>query len=244
VLGNKVAEELFGNSENALKKTIRAESQRYKVIGVLEELGGSGLGGPDFDGYIYLPRTAARSFNPTNEIFAFYVQADSEKEVTALKTELEKRLLKRYDDEDFSVIEQTEFLEVIDTIFGVMNSVLIAIGSISLLVGGIGIMNIMYAAVTERTAEVGIRRSLGATKQDILSLFLSEALVISLIGGLLGLALAALLVLGIQPFFPASINTLSVFVALGVSSGIGIFFGVFPAAKAANRSPIEAIRYE
>jgi len=122
--------------------------------------------------------------------------------------------------------------------------VLVAIASISLIVGGIGIMNIMYATVTERTKEVGIRRAVGATQDDILVQFLSEAVILSSLGGVLGLILAIVVVLIIRFFFPASINLFSVIVAVGISSSIGIFFGVFPARRAAKLSPIEAIRYE
>jgi putative ABC transport system permease protein len=133
---------------------------------------------------------------------------------------------------------------VVDEIFGVINAVLVAIGSVSLLVGGIGIMNIMYATVTERTKEIGIRRAIGATKKDILYQFLTEAVVLSLFGGILGLSLAALIVGLIRSLFPAAINAFAVIMSLSVSLGIGIFFGVFPARRAANLSPIEAIRYQ
>jgi len=135
-------------------------------------------------------------------------------------------------------------LSTVNQIFDIINVVLVAIGSISLIVGGIGIMNIMYASVTERTKEVGIRRALGATRQDILNQFLIEAMVLSLLGGLLGLILAAAIVLIVRPFFPVSLNLLAVIISLVVSSGIGIGFGVFPAKRAAKLSPIEAIRYE
>jgi len=121
---------------------------------------------------------------------------------------------------------------------------LIAIGSISLIVGGIGIMNIMYASVTERTKEVGIRRAIGATQPDILWQFLTEAVILSVLGGGLGLLLAGLIVLVTQPFFPAAINLTAVLVAFFVSAAIGIIFGVFPARRAAKLPPIEAIRYE
>jgi len=153
-------------------------------------------------------------------------------------------LLKKYKKDEFSVVEQTEILNTINQIFGVINAVLIAIGSISLLVGGIGIMNIMYATVTERTKEVGIRRAIGATQKDILLQFLTEAVVLSVLGGILGLVIATILVLIIRFFFPASINALSVIITFVISSGIGIIFGVFPARRAASLPPIEAIRYE
>jgi putative ABC transport system permease protein len=120
----------------------------------------------------------------------------------------------------------------------------VAIAAISLVVGGIGILNIMYVTVTERIKEIGIRRALGARSKDILWQFLVEAVVLSVFGGLLGLAAAALIVFAVQSIFPAYISWQSVALALGTSSGIGIVFGVFPAKKAADLSPIEAIRYE
>ena len=119
-----------------------------------------------------------------------------------------------------------------------------AIAAISLVVGGIGIMNIMYVTVTERTREIGIRRAIGARKIDILAHFLVESVILALFGGVMGLILAYLIVLAIQTLFPAYINIQSVLLALGVSSFIGILFGVFPAKKAADLSPIDAIRYE
>jgi putative ABC transport system permease protein len=133
---------------------------------------------------------------------------------------------------------------MVNSIVSTINWVLIAIGSVSLLVGGVGIMNIMYAAVTERIKEIGIRRAIGATQRDILRQFLFEALILSLFGGLVGLLLAFLTTLVVQRFFPAAINLVSVLVAVVVPSVIGIFFGVFPANKAAKLSPIDAIRYE
>ena len=153
-------------------------------------------------------------------------------------------MLKSYEKEDFSIIEQEELLSAINSIFSIINTVLVAIAAISLLVGGIGIMNIMYVTVTERIREIGIRRALGARRSDILWQFLTQSVILSLIGGAAGLLLSAIIVLFISRYFPAYIDLQSVILALGVSSGIGIIFGVFPAKKAADLSPIEAIRYE
>lgn len=244
VLGPKIAEKLFGNTDNALNKSVRIENQRFTVVGVLKKKGGGGFGGPDFDSFVYIPYKSAFSFNPDKKFFAIYLKANSERNVPLVKESAKKILLKRYKDSDFSVIEQTEILGIVTSIFSILNMILVAIGSISLLVGGIGIMNIMYASVTERIREIGIRRAIGATKKDILLQFLSQALILSLFGGLLGILFSFIVVLLIQPIFPASLSPLSVIVALGVSSFIGIFFGVFPAQRAANLSPIEAIRYE
>lgn len=245
VIGPKLARDLFVNESSAVGKAVKIQDQRFTVVGVVEESGrGASLGGVDYDSYTYVPRTATTAFNPKEEILSFYAVPRSEKDIPALKVELEKILLKRYEEDEFSVITQKEILAVFDAIFVAVNALLIAIGSISLLVGGIGIMNIMYASVNDRIKEIGIRRALGATKGDILYLFLYQSVILALLGGFLGLGLAALVVIVIQPWFPAAINLTSVIVALFVSSGIGIFFGVFPANRAAKRSPIEAIRYE
>ena len=240
VLGYTIADNLFDQAEDAVGKIIRFENNRFKVIGVLEKTGDR-----EQDTSVIIPyKTTFGSINPDKSFWAIYLGVESEDDVSEVKEKAEEILLKRYDKEDFSVTEQSELLSTVNQIFNIVNGVLVAIGSISLLVGGIGIMNIMYATVTERTKEVGIRRAVGATEKDILQQFLIEAVVLSLLGGLIGLLLASLIVLGIRIFFPASISLFAVIITLVISSGIGIFFGVFPARRAAKLPPIEAIRYE
>jgi len=240
VLGIVIAENLFGSPSKAIGKTVRFNNQRFKVVGVIKK-----KGDPDMDGGVFMSyKTTFGSLNPNKTFFSIYLGVESEEDIPAVKKEAEEVLLKRYEDEEFSVSEQAEILSMVNTIFSVINSVLIAIGSISLLVGGIGIMNIMYASVTERTKEVGIRRAVGATERDILNQFLTESVLLSVFGGALGLLFAALIVMGIRIFFPAAINLFSVIITFVISSAIGIFFGVFPARRAAKLPPIEAIRYE
>ncbi len=173
-----------------------------------------------------------------------YIKADNEQVIPQIKTQVKTVLTRRYKEDDFSIVEQTEILNAVSSIFSILNTILVLIGAISLVVGGIGIMNIMYVSVVERTREIGIRRAIGATKRDILSQFLAESVILSLIGGIGGIIFSFLIVLLIQRAFPAYIDATSVIIAFGVSSTIGIVFGVFPARKAANLSPIEAIRYE
>ena len=240
VLGNVIAVYLFGTPMDAVGKTVRFEDLRFKVVGVAEKKGDQ-----EADNAVFIPyKTTYGSLNPEKTFWAIYLGVKSDDMVSIAKQKAEETLLKRYNEDDFAVTEQSELLNTIDQIFSILNSVLIAIGSISLLVGGIGIMNIMYATVTERTKEVGIRRAVGATQQDILKQFLTESLLLSLFGGVLGLLLASILVMVMRFFFPAALNLFAVFISLGVSSAIGIFFGVFPAKRAAELPPIEAIRYE
>lgn len=243
VIGPKLAEKLFGSAKKSLGKAVKIENQSFKVIGTVQSKGG-GLTSQDLDNAVYIPYKTAYIFNPSKIIMAFYIQSRSEELIPEVKREVEKVMLEDFDDDEFSIVEQKDLISTITSIFSIVNSVLIAIAAISLVVGGIGIMNIMYVTVTERIKEIGIRRALGARKFDILAQFLIESIILSLFGGITGLLLSYLIVLGVQQFFPAYIDVYSVLLALGVSSAIGIIFGVFPAKKAADLSPIEAIRYE
>ena len=244
VIGPKIASKLFGSEDAAIGRNIKIETQNFKVRGVLESKGGGGFGGPDLDSFVYMPHTSAQVFNPDKKYYAIIVKSKGDISIDAAKKELSTILLKRYKADDFSVIDQAELLGAIESIFGILNMVLVAIAAVSLVVGGIGIMNIMYVTVTERIKEIGIRRALGARTSDILLQFLVESVALSVLGGLMGLSLAYLIVFFIQNFFPAYIDLNSVLLALGVSSVIGVVFGVFPAKKAADLSPIDAIRNE
>lgn len=240
VIGYTLADGLFDRPEDAVGKTIRFENLRVKTIGVMEKSGDN-----EMDNAVMIPyRTTFGSLNPQKTFWSIYIGVESKDQVQTVKEGVKETLLKRYKSDDFSVTEQSEILSTVNQIFGIINTVLIAIGSISLIVGGIGIMNIMYATVTERTKEVGIRRAVGATQRDIMLQFLTESLILSVFGGVLGLIVASLIVLVVRFFFPAAINLFSVLITFGISSAIGVFFGVFPARRAARLTPIEAIRYE
>ena len=240
VIGSTILEELFDSPQSAINQTIKIGTQRYRIIGVAEK-----MGDPEQDKSVSVPyKSTFGNLNPDKNFFIIYLGINNKNYLESGKLAVEKTLLKNYDEDDFSVIEQTEILSTINQIFSIINTILIAIGSISLIVGGIGIMNIMYASVTERTKEIGIRRAIGATQKDILYQFLTESVILSVMGGLLGLLLAAIVVLILHQFFPASLNLLSIIISFTVSSIIGVFFGVFPARRAANLPPIEAIRYE
>jgi putative ABC transport system permease protein len=244
VLGPEIAIKLYGSEEEVVGKKIKIESQTFTVIGVLESKGGGGLGGPNLDTFVYIPYRTFFSISGNKNFNNFILKATDEETIPDLKLEIEKIMLKRYQKDDFSTADAKEILSTVQAIFSVLNMVLVGTGAISLLVGGIGIMNIMYVSVTERTREIGIRRAIGALEKDILYQFLTESVILSLSGGLIGLIISFIIVTFIRRFFPAEISVLSILLAVFVSSAIGIFFGVFPARKAAKLSPIEAIRYE
>jgi len=244
VISPKIAEKLFDNQRNALGKTITIEGQNFKVIGIYKSKGGGGLGGSDMDSHVFVSNAAAYVFNTEKKYFAIYAKAESKDLIDRVKKDIKTSLLKRYDEKQFSVVDQAEIMGTINQIFNVLNTVLVAIAAISLVVGGIGIMNIMYVTVSERIREIGIRRALGAQSKDILYQFLIESVLLSIFGGIFGLGLAYGIVYLLQSLFPAYIDLISIILSLGVSSVIGIVFGVFPAKKAADLSPIDAIRYE
>ncbi len=244
VVGPSIAAKLYGTAYNALGKKIAIDNVNFTIIGIIASKGGGGLGGSDYDSYFFGPYTTGYVFNPNKQFFRIGVRVNPAVGLSAVKAEIDKVMLRRYKVDDFSVLEPSQILSIVNSIFSILNAVLVAIASISLLVGGIGIMNIMYVTVSDKTREVGIRRAIGARKSDILSQFLIEAVALSVIGGSLGLVLAELGVLAVSSFFPAYIDLPSVALALGVSSAIGIIFGVLPARKAANLEPVEAIRYE
>lgn len=243
VIGDKVKDELFPTT-NPVGKNITIGNVKFQVIGVAERKGGGGMGGPDFDSWVYMPiQTAQRVFN-TKAVNILVIKVNSEDNITKAKKMVEKTLLKRLDDSDFSVVDQTELLDTVQGILGAMTAGLAGIAAISLLVGGIGIMNIMLVSVTERTREIGLRKAVGATPRNILVQFLIESALLSLLGGIIGIILGSLGALALNRFFPASPTLLSMAIAFFVSLFVGIVFGVVPARKAANLSPIEAIRYE
>ncbi len=243
VIGSKIAEKLFVGSD-PIGKNVTLNRVRFEVIGVAEPKSSGSFGGPDIDSSVYIPYTTARSALGQEKISYILVQVADKKEIARAKTRVSEIMGKRLGDEDFSVTDQAEILKTIQTILGTLTVGLAGIAAISLVVGGIGIMNIMLVAVSERTREIGLRKALGATPKSILIQFLIESAVLSTLGGSIGIILGILGALAMRAFFPATPALNSILLAFGVSLATGIVFGVFPARKAASLNPIEALRYE
>jgi len=242
VIGYGIAETLF-ESTDAIGKKIKMGNQNFTVVGVADEQGG-GMGGPSLDTYAYIPLNTAKKVYDKDDIVEIIAKAKDKDKMEETISAIENVMLKRLEEDEFSVFDQSEILDTITEILNMFTIGLGGIAAISLLVGGIGIMNIMLVSVTERTREIGLRKALGATPNQILVQFLIEAALLSIIGGLIGLILAYLGSAAIQPFFPAKITLTSVVLAFGVSTLVGLVFGAAPARSASRLSPIEALRYE
>jgi putative ABC transport system permease protein len=254
VLGQSVVEDLFGsNLVNPVGETVRINRQNYQIVGVLESKGQSGF--QNQDDVIFMPlRTAQLKLGGagTQTISQISLQVRSAEEMDLAQAQVTAILrtlhsLSPGEDADFLVQNQADILSTVEETTGTFTTLLGSIAAISLLVGGIGIMNIMLVSVTERTREVGLRKAVGAKHGDILLQFLAEAIVLSVTGGLIGVGLG---VAGAQLITPllgnsdALVTPESVALALTVSLGIGIFFGLYPANRAASLNPIDALRYE
>lgn len=242
VLGYSIAQDLFPNG-NALGKKIIVKSKTLKVIGINDKKGSS-FGGPSLDDYIYTPIGIAFDISGNQNIQEMVVKAPDKSQIESTKDKIKKILLEHFDKDAFSVFDSAQLLNSINAIIGTLTVALTGIAAISLIVGGIGIMNIMLVTVSERTREIGLRKAIGAYPQAILLQFLFEAIILSGFGGIIGIILGSLGTVAINSFFPARVTLSSISIAFGVSFLVGIIFGVAPARKASQLSPIEALRYE
>jgi len=256
-LGFSVVDRLFPDDDYPIGQTIKINGLPFRVIGVMESKGGSGFG--DQDNAVFIPLTTAqtrlfrdRTLSGEYRVSVIYAAAVTEDRMQAAADQITELLRVRHnisyrDDDDFTIINQSDIVSIFGEITSVLTIFLGSIAALSLLVGGIGIMNIMLVSVTERTREIGLRKAVGAKRRDILSQFLIEAIVISMIGGLIGLGLGALganLVARLADELSANLSLQAIGLAIGFSAVVGLFFGIYPATRAARLNPIDALRYE
>lgn len=250
VLGPTARDDLFGTDNDPLGQSIKINKIEFKVIGVTKSKGGSGFGSQD--DMIFIPISTAQRFLSGDEyVNTINIAAESADVMTDVQQQVTDLLLERHRISDstladFSILNQTDIVSAASSVTGTLTALLGAIAGISLLVGGIGIMNMMLTTVTERTREIGLRKAIGAKNGDISIQFLTESVMLTFSGGVLGVVLGWLISLLMSSFagLNTQISTGSVFLAFGVSALIGIVFGYYPARRASGLNPIEALRYE
>lgn len=250
VLGPTTRDDLFGENASAVGQTIRINGMQFKVIGVTKAKGGSGFGSQD--DMIFIPLSSSQKFLAGDEYLSTVsvqvVDADSMSTVQADITDL---LLERHNisdsaDADFSIMNQNDIVQTASSVTSIFTILLASVAGISLVVGGIGIMNMMLTTVTERTREIGLRKAIGAKNKDINKQFLIEAIALTATGGIIGMILGIGISLGVNltGLLQTKVSIGSILLAFGVSTLIGIVFGYYPARRASKLNPIEALRYE
>jgi putative ABC transport system permease protein len=257
VIGPDTAEKLLGRKEGVVGQNVRISGQPFRIVGVLKSKGGSSMGNQDNRIMVPLTTGQSRLFQRMNRegvsiIVAQAIDSDSVADATEQISEiLRTRHRTQVGMDDFTIFTQESILSTVSQITGVLTLFLGGVAAISLLVGGIGIMNIMLVSVTERTREIGLRKAIGARKRDILVQFLTESILLSLVGGLIGIILAWMLSMGIAALATASGTPLTpeigidaILLATLFSMGVGLIFGIYPANRAANLQPVEALRFE
>jgi putative ABC transport system permease protein len=250
VLGPTARDDLFGAGAEAIGQTVRIDNLDFTVIGITKAKGGSGFNNPDTAAYI--PLTTAQQMITGNQYLSdISVEAATANDSQSVQDGITALLLKRHHitdsaNADFNITSQSSLSSTLSSITTTLTYLLAAIASISLIVGGIGIMNMMLTTVTERTKEIGLRKAIGAKKKDISIQFLAEAVALTMTGGIIGVIIGygASYIITLTGILTATVTTSSVLLAVGVSVLIGIVFGYFPARRAAGLNPIEALRYE
>ncbi|MFH0955908.1 MAG: ABC transporter permease [Candidatus Falkowbacteria bacterium] len=250
VLGPTTRDDLFGAGVNPVGQAIKINKVEFKVIGVTQTKGGSGMSNQD--DVIYVPlSTAQRYLSGGDYVTTISVQANTADEMTIVQEEVNNLLLQRHRISDplladFSIMNQADIVAAASSVTGIFTLLLASIAGISLVVGGIGIMNMMLTTVTERTKEIGLRKAIGATRQDINGQFLTEAVMLTFLGGIFGILLGWLISLAISKFagMATAVSMSSILLAFGVSAAIGLIFGYYPARRASKLNPIEALRFE
>ncbi len=248
VIGSPIANDLFGSADKALNKEVLIGKNTFKVIGVSKtKTSGSILGGNEMEGVCSIPLKTAENLVGTLSISRILVQVEDADQIRSVQESLIKKILINHNQtEDFSVLTQEDMLDFLNNILQIMTALITAIASISLVVGGIGIMNIMLVSVSERTHEIGLRKAVGANRSDILLQFIIEAIIISIVGALIGLLLAYIgtQIVSAKSVLHPVITWYAVGLAGGISIGIGLVFGILPAIRAARKNPIDALRWE
>jgi putative ABC transport system permease protein len=250
VLGPTTASDLFGEGVSAVGNTIRINGMQFTVVGVTVSKGGSGFNNQD--DIVYIPFSTAQQFLfGGNYVTSIDIQAQDASSMTQIQDDITTLLRGRHNlaenaTADFSILNQNDIVQTASSVTGTFTILLGAVAGISLVVGGIGIMNMMLTTVTERTREIGLRKAIGAKRKDINKQFLAEAIVLTVIGGILGIILGAAVSFFVNYFgvLTTKVSFRSVLLAFGVSAAIGIAFGYYPARRAAGLNPIDALRYE
>lgn len=257
LLGSEVADKLFGRQEGLVGETIRIEGQPFRIIGVLKSKGGSSFS--NADNLVMIPFSTAQArlihHSTADQVDLLLVEAVSARAVPNASDEVAQILRARHRTaigaDDFTILTQEDFLSTASTITNVLTTFLGGVAAISLLVGGIGIMNIMLVSVTERTREIGLRKAVGAHKSDIMIQFLAESSVLSLFGGVIGIILGYSIAFAVAQIAKANNAVITPSIGIDItliatlfSTAVGLFFGIYPANRAANLEPVEALRYE
>ena len=249
-MGPDTRDNLFGENSNPIGEKIKVGSQQYTVIGVTISKGGTGFGSSD--DLIYIPiATAQHYITGSDSVSSIDVQVSEENLMDQVQAKIETLLLvshgiKNIEEADFNIMNQADIMDTMSSITGTLTLLLASIAGISLIVGGIGIMNMMLITVSERTKEIGLRKSLGAKNKDINNQFLVESVALTFIGGIIGVILGITISTGIESLgiMTTSITSWSIFLSCGVSILTGIIFGYYPAKRAGKLDPIEVLRYE